>query len=61
MQAKSIIRKYGEQIEPKSLENMQKEFYTLVNSDKYRQSMIHQSVVYTSLNYNWDAIGPWRS
>ena len=59
--ARKIIRWYGEQIEPKSLEFMQEKFYEITNSSKYRQSAIHCSVVYSTLNSVWNGIGPWRA
>lgn len=59
--AKEIVRLYGEQIELKSLDNMQRIFYQICNSKKYQQSTIHASVVYSVLNYTWHGIGPWRA
>lgn len=59
--AEDAIRQYGDQIEPKTLENMQEEFYAITNSTKYRQTLIHNSVAYSCLNHGWDRIGPWRA
>jgi hypothetical protein len=59
--ARAAIRKYGEQIEPKTLESMQAKFYEITHSLKYRQSTIHLSVTYSLLNLIWDGIGPWQA
>jgi len=60
VKANKIIRLYGEQIEPKTLEHMQEKFYEIVNSSKYQQSSLHSSVVYSSLSYGWNGIGAWQ-
>jgi hypothetical protein len=56
----AAIRQYGYQITDKTLENMQDIFYSITNSDKYLQSLKHQSMVYNLLNYYWDGIEPWK-
>jgi hypothetical protein len=57
--ARQAVRKYGEQIFPRTLENMQNEFYSITNSIKYRQSVTHCSVAYSMLSSGWDGIGAW--
>lgn len=57
----NTIRKFGEQIEPLTLESMQAVYYSIINSNKYRESAIHQSVATTALSQCWKGIGPWRN
>lgn len=54
--ATAIMRKYGEQIRPLTLERMQEVFYLITNSVRYRGD----SVVRSSLNAAWDGIEGWR-
>ena len=58
MMAYASIRKYGEQIEPKTLENMQKKYDSIVNMPKYRDSLIGISVVLSRLQYDWEGFFP---
>ncbi len=57
--AELAIRSYAEQIRPLTIEAMQDEFYSITNSEKYLQSMIHSSVAYSLLNSHWNGVGPW--
>lgn len=59
--ANKIIKQFGEQIEPKTLEYMQEVFYSFTNSEKYRASNLSISVVRSALQYGWKNIGPWQS
>lgn len=59
-QVKQIIRQFGEQIHPRTLENMQTVFYSVTNSKKYLASAIHCSVAYSCLESGWNGIGPWQ-
>lgn len=58
--ADAAIRRFGEQIEPQTLEAMQNVYYSITNSPKY-SSPVHCSVVSSSLNHCWSGIGPWQS
>ena len=59
--ADQIIRRYGLQIEPQTLEHMQDVFYSITNSERYL-SLGNRAIgcVYACLNGRWDGIGPWR-
>lgn len=59
--ANRLIRQFGEQIEPKTLEHMQDVFYSFTNSTKYRATSLSISVVYSALNFGWKNIGPWQA
>jgi hypothetical protein len=56
-EAELIVKQYGNQIAD---EEMQNEFYSIVQSKKYRQSAKHQSVAYTALNDGWHGIKGWQ-
>lgn len=58
--AELVLKEYAIQNQHKPLETMQEMYYSLVNSDKYRQSSVNQSVVCASLNRAWNGIGDWK-
>jgi hypothetical protein len=58
--AYDTIRRYGMQLEDKTLEAMQEVFYSLTNSQTYLSSALRCSVVRATLNSCWDGIGEWR-
>ncbi|MEM1182101.1 MAG: hypothetical protein AAGM22_27380 [Acidobacteriota bacterium] len=60
VQAKSVIRQYGEEIRPRSLEAMQRTFYAIANSPKYRKTAIHASVARSALETGWVGINGWE-
>lgn len=60
IKAQQIFKKFGEQISPLTLENMQEVFYSITKSEKYSSSMIYQSVAHSCLESSWDKIGPWQ-
>lgn len=58
--AKGIMRKYGEQIAPFTLEHMQDVFYGITNSEKYASDAVKCSVVRSCLTDAWHGVGEWR-
>lgn len=61
LNAKNYIIAFGNKIQPMSLYLMQLIFYSYVNSKKYTQVALFKNVVYASLNYGWNNIGPWQA
>lgn len=59
--ANAIVRKFGEQINPRTLAHMQEIYYSITNSEKYLKSAVAASVVQTTLEHEWDGIGPWKA
>lgn len=57
----ALIRQYGEEMQPASLEQMQAVFYQITNSPKYLVTRTANSIARTVLSSNWDGIGEWRS
>jgi hypothetical protein len=57
--ARRIIRRYGEQVVPLTVERLQDHFYSFSNSDKYRYSMETISVVRTAISTAWEGLGGW--
>ena len=57
----AIIHRYGAQIEPKTLERLQEEFYSFTNSDRYLVSRTSVSVARTVLDQAFDGLNGWRS
>ena len=57
--AKDILRKYGEQIQPLTLERMQKVFYSILL--KYGTNRLNRAALYHALKWAWDGIGDWRA
>ncbi|MDE2344401.1 MAG: hypothetical protein KGL63_13620 [Betaproteobacteria bacterium] len=58
--AKAVLRQYAEQIVPRNREEMQRHFYSITNSKKYRRSQLVLSVTYASLNREWRGINEWQ-
>lgn len=59
-EAIAVLRKYGEQIYPRTLDAMQQVFYSLANDERFKDSIEAVSVVRSYLNEAWDGIGPWQ-
>ena len=59
--AEEVVRLFGEMIEPRDLETMQKAYYSIVNSPYFAASAVRQSVVASTLSSCWDGIGPWKN
>lgn len=58
--AETAIRKFGEQIEPRTLEKMQEVYYSFTNSPSNRKSYAQISVVTSTISDCWNGIGPWQ-
>lgn len=59
-QARAVLRRYGEQIQPVTFEAMQAAFYAITQGSKYTRDAISQSVAYSSLNRAWDGVNGWQ-
>jgi hypothetical protein len=55
-----VVRQFGEEIRPATLENMQDVFYSFTNSNKYRESATSISIARSTLSENWQRINGWR-
>lgn len=56
-----ILRRFGEQIFPKTLSNMQDVFYSITNLPKYLSDAGCCSTVRSYLNDALNGIGPWKT
>ncbi len=54
------LRKFAEQAQPVSLEQMQKSYYGFTNDPRYLNTAYVSSVVRGSLNEAWEGFGLWR-
>ena len=54
------LRKFAEEAQPASLEQMQKSYYGFTNDPRYLATAYISSVVCGSLNEAWEGVGPWR-
>jgi len=54
--AEDAVKQYARQIQPSTLENMQKVFYDIVNTE----TGFRRTVANDYLNIIWDGIGEWR-
>lgn len=59
VEANRIIREYGTQITPMTLDHMQDEYYSLTDIALYGNSAYSASVARTIISSNWNNIGPW--
>ena len=58
-QHRKVVRQFGEEIRPATVEAMQNVFYSFTNSLKYRKSATTISVARTVLSSNWHGINGW--
>lgn len=59
-QHNSLIRKFAEEMQPASLEDMQRVFYQITTSPKYSVTRVARSIARTVLSSNWNGVGEWR-
>ena len=58
--ANRLIRRYAEEMQPASLEEMQDEYYQFTSDDRYLDRSLTVAVVTSVLQQAWDGVGPWR-
>jgi hypothetical protein len=54
------LRRFAEQIEPKSIETMRAAYYGFTNGPAYLRTSLVSAVVTSALNEAWEGVGPWR-
>ena len=55
----AVVRQFGREIQPATVEHMQNVFYSFTNSLKYRKSATTISVARAVLSSNWHGINGW--
>lgn len=58
--AMATLRKFAQQTQPMTLDQMQADFYGFTNDPRYLVSSNVSAVVRGCLNEAWDGVGPWR-
>lgn len=58
--ADKIIKTFGTQITPRTVDEMQKHFYSFSNNPKYRYSAATIIVVRDALSRNWRGLNNWE-
>ncbi len=58
--AMATLRQYAAQKQPRSLPEMQDEYYGIVHDDRLPEDDKALSVASSALTQAWDGIGPWR-
>ena len=58
--AMATLRSFAEQTRPRTLEQMQIDYYGFVNHPRYLVSPEVSDVVRGALNEAWHGVGPWR-
>lgn len=59
-EANRLLRRYAEEMQPTSLEEMQDEYYGFANDHRYLDRSLTVAVVTSVLQQAWDGVGPWR-
>ena len=59
--AMHTLRRYAEQTDPMTLEQMQRDYYSFTNDPRYLTSGEVSAVVTGSLKAAWKGVGPWRN
>jgi hypothetical protein len=54
------LRRFAEQAQPQSLEEMQASYYRFTNDPRYLETVAMSAVVTSALTQAWDGVGPWR-
>jgi hypothetical protein len=56
----ATLRRFAEQIEPLTLEQMQHTYHAFTNHDRYLTSADVPAIATGALNDAWNGAGPWR-
>jgi hypothetical protein len=57
---REILSQYARQMQPASLEAMQREFYLITGHEDFQETVVTSVSVRTHLTSAWHNIGPWR-
>jgi hypothetical protein len=58
--AMTTLRRYAAQQQPRSLPEMQEEYYDIIHDDRLTEDDKALPVAQSALTEAWDGIGPWR-
>lgn len=58
--ANTVIRRYAEEMQPATLEQMQDHYYEFTSNRRYLDTSLKVAVVTSVLQTAWDRVGPWR-
>lgn len=58
--AMATLRRYAAQRQPRTLQEMQEDYYTFTNDDRYLDTSAMSAVVTSALRDAWQGVGPWR-
>lgn len=59
--AMKTIRRFAEEGQPSTLEQMQRDYYGFTNNPRHLQNRLASGVVTSALRDAWDGIGPWKA
>lgn len=60
LDAKIVLMRLGEWLQPASLQEMQEVFYRLTLAERFQRSVVAAIAVRSHLSDAWHGIGPWR-
>jgi hypothetical protein len=58
--AMATLRRFAEQRQPRTLQDMQEDYYRFTNDDRYLNTSEMPGVVTSALRDAWEGVGPWR-
>lgn len=58
--AMATLRGFAEQRQPRTLPEMQEDYYGFTNDDRYLDTSEMSAVVTSALRDAWNGVGPWR-
>jgi hypothetical protein len=58
--AMTTLRRFAEQRQPRTLPEMQEDYYSFTNDDRYLDTSETSAVVTSALRDAWGGVGPWR-
>lgn len=58
--AMATPHRFAEQKQPRTLQEMQEDYYSFTNDDRYLNTSAMSAVVTSALRDAWKGVGPWR-
>jgi hypothetical protein len=58
--AMATLRRFAEQRQTRTLQDMQEDYYSFANDDRYLGTSLVSAVVTSALRNAWEGVGPWR-
>jgi hypothetical protein len=58
--AMATLRRFAEQRQPRTLQDMHEDYYSFTNDDRYLDTSEISAVITSALRDAWEGVGPWE-